>query len=405
MEVIVSPEDRDSLEGKTIYTSSDYPYLRDNGTRISLHKFIGNIIGLITGKNQVIDHKNGNKFDCRRENLRVLTYSQNAQNRLFMSTSSSGFRGVYKCVCGPRWQVYCGTNFIGYYDEAEEGAIAYDKYIIKYVNRDNPTNFEYSDTDKDEIVQSDFSPKETRKRDPVMLGIYWKEKNKKYEVRVFGNNVGMFRELDEAQKVRDKLYKDYNEKKEKERLSVEILVNNKGQAIIPLTGEDGTGKFAIVDREYWHDLMKSSWYLGNHGYPSSRRGKKLWTLHEYLTREWERNPRITLIDHFPNTDKLDNRMRNLRLATRSENSKNLSETARKKLSEQQKGSVKPRKSNRKYPEDNDLPKYVSGIRGKTAQGYTVQKCPGLKTKKFFNPSLSMSEKLELALAYLRTASV
>ena len=404
MEVLVSQEDKTEIENKQIYTSGKYPFLRVDGRRVSLHKFIAERMGLITRQGEVIDHINGNKFDARRDNLRVLNYSQNSQNRIMETKPASGFRGVYKCICGPRWQVYCGTTRIGYFTTPEDGANAYDKYVIKFVHRDGQTNFEHSETDKDEILKSDFEVQTAKKFDPEMKGIYWKEASQAYEVQVNGKNVvgRMFKELDEAQKARDDGYAKYNEEKERKRLEVPVRVNASGQAIIPLTGKRGVGKFCITDYDTWHELAKSSWNLANTGYPQARINNKLWNLHEYLMRDVEREKYVMVIDHI-NTNKLDNRVSNLRVVSRSENAKNLSEETRKKLSEIGKGSVKPRR-NRKNPEDNNLPKYVSSIRTAKYQGYTVQKHPTMKGRTFLNAELSMDEKLALALAYLSTAS-
>jgi hypothetical protein len=401
MEVLVSQEDKTEVDNNKIYMIDTYPYLRIDRKRITLHKFIANRMGLFTRQGEVIDHINGNKFDARRENLRILNHSQNNQNRFMESKPASGFRGVYKCVCGPRWATRFGTTLVGYFTTPEDGANAYDKYIIKFVHRDGQTNFEHSETDKDEILKSNFEIQMAKKFDPEMMGVYWKEDSRAYEVRVHGKNVGrMFKELDEAQKARDEGYKKYNEEKERKRLEVPILVNANGQAIIPLTGKRGVGKFGIVDHDVWHELMKSSWNLANTGYSQARINNKLWNLHEYLMRYIERDKKAMVIDHI-NTNKLDNRLSNLRVISRSENAQNLSEETRKKLSEISKGSVKPRK-NRKNPEDNNLPKYVSSIRTDKYQGYTIQGCPGLKSKKFINPKLSMEEKLKQALDYLRT---
>ena len=401
MEVLVSQEDKTEVENKQIYTSK-YPFLRVDGKRVSLHKFIAQRMGLVTRPGEVIDHINGNKFDARRENLRVLNYSQNNQNRSIESLPASGFRGVYKCVCGPRWAARFGVTRIGYFETSEESAKAYDKYIIKFVHRDGKTNFEYSETDKNEIIHSDFSTQAPKKFDPEMKGIYWKEDCQAYEVRVHGKNVGrMFKDLGEAQKARDDGYKRYNDQKELKRLEIPIRVNESGQAIIPLTGKRGNGKFGIVDNEIWRELVPSSWNLANTGYPQARINNKLWNLHEYLMRDIERDKKTMVIDHI-NTNKLDNRLSNLRVVGRSENAKNLSEETRKKLSDSQKDMVKS-KHNRKYPEDNSLPKYVSSIRTEKNQGYTIQKHPKLKGRTFLNAKLSMEEKLALALDYLRTA--
>ena len=401
MDVLVSLEDETEMINKQIYSSDTYPYLRIDGRRISLHKFIANRMGLITRQGEVIDHINGNKFDARRDNLRVLNYSQNSQNRIMETKPASGFRGVYKCVCGPRWQAYYGQIRIGYFTTPEDGAYAYDKYILKFVHRDGQTNFKYSETGKDEIVESDFDIQTPKKFDPEMKGIYWKKECQAYEVRVHGKSAGrMFKELDEAQKARDDVHKRHHEQKERKRLEVPIRVSESGQAIIPLTGKRGIGKLCIVDHAVWHELVKSSWNLANTGYPQARINNKLWNLHEYLMRDVERDKKAMVIDHI-NTNKLDNRLSNLRVASRSENAQNLSEETRKKLSDGQKGKVKPRHT-RKHVGDENLPKYVSSIRTEKTQGYIIQRHPILKGKKYTNPKLNMDEKLTLALAYLRT---
>jgi len=405
MEVLVSPEDHEAVFSSQLYIVKPYPFLRVDGKRITLHKFIANRMGLTPGKGELIDHENRNKFDARRENLRILKHSPNNQNREVAQPSASGFRGVYKCVCGPRWQVYYGPKRIGYFDTAEHGARAYDKYILKFVFRGGITNFKYSENEKDDIINSDFDVQVGKLRDPTMKGIYWKEQNQMYEVRIKGKNIGrMFKELDEAQRARDEAYKKVEEEEESARLSVPVTRNEIGQAVIPLTGKRGLGKFAIVDDEIWHELMKSSWNLANTGYPQSRIKNKLWNLHEYLFRNVERDTSLMVIDHYPNTNTLDNRLCNLRIATRSENAKNLSDEARKKISDRQRGTTKPKRK-RKNIEDNELPKYLSSIRTSKNMGYHVHKHPMLKHRVFTDPKLTMSEKLELALAYLRTASV
>ena len=54
-----------------------------------LHRLI-----LGAGAGDIVDHVNGDPLDCRKENLRIVTRSQNAANRS-KTTNPSGYRGVF----------------------------------------------------------------------------------------------------------------------------------------------------------------------------------------------------------------------------------------------------------------------------------------------------------------------
>jgi len=47
-------------------------------------------------ENREIDHRNLNKLDCRRQNLRICTRSQNMMNRGKQKNNSVGYKGVRK---------------------------------------------------------------------------------------------------------------------------------------------------------------------------------------------------------------------------------------------------------------------------------------------------------------------
>lgn len=57
--------------------------------KIALHNFI-----MKPEKGKMCDHINGNKLDCRKKNLRIVTRSQNCFNRKLNKNSSTGYKGV-----------------------------------------------------------------------------------------------------------------------------------------------------------------------------------------------------------------------------------------------------------------------------------------------------------------------
>ncbi len=72
-----------------------------------------------------VDHKNRNKLDNRRSNLRVATPRENASNR-GPRAHTSRFKGVTWHRCG-RWQVVCAGKYVGLFVDESSAAAAYDR--------------------------------------------------------------------------------------------------------------------------------------------------------------------------------------------------------------------------------------------------------------------------------------
>jgi len=130
------------IEGK-LTTNSRSPYAITRKTIIVggikkrkqfyIHRLIMNVLD----KSDVhIDHINGNTLDNRKENLRVVTRSQNMKNRKCSKGSKSKYLGlsytsILKRSGTVKWRVDIKPTgmkkvFLGYYHDEDEGGFAYN---------------------------------------------------------------------------------------------------------------------------------------------------------------------------------------------------------------------------------------------------------------------------------------
>lgn len=97
-----------------------------NKTIVLLHR---EILGLEFGDPNQGDHKNGNKFDNRKSNLRIVTNAQNRQNRDGLDkNNTSGYRGVYWEKKKRKWKAQYTLNnlhyHVGYFDNPRDANMA-----------------------------------------------------------------------------------------------------------------------------------------------------------------------------------------------------------------------------------------------------------------------------------------
>lgn len=97
-----------------------------------LHKIIAERMG-IDFSNQ-IDHKDGNKLNNQRNNLRPANKSQNNMNRKVHSNNTSGCTGVYQH--GDKWVASIKLKerllYLGLFDNYEEARRIREEAEIKY---------------------------------------------------------------------------------------------------------------------------------------------------------------------------------------------------------------------------------------------------------------------------------
>lgn len=93
-----------------------------------------------------IDHKNNNRLDNRRSNLRLATQSQNLANRgKYLDDTTSKYKGVSWNINAGKWRAYIKQNqkqiHLGYFDSEREAAVAYDNAARRLFGEFANTNF------------------------------------------------------------------------------------------------------------------------------------------------------------------------------------------------------------------------------------------------------------------------
>lgn len=86
--------------------------------------------------NMLSDHKNGNRYDCRKANLRLCNKQENNTNRCKSSRNTSGYKGISWNKSRSMWEVHIGYDGkkynLGYFDNIEEAIEVRKQAEIKH---------------------------------------------------------------------------------------------------------------------------------------------------------------------------------------------------------------------------------------------------------------------------------
>jgi hypothetical protein len=127
-----------SLRGFTLVDEVDYVKLRNWRWSLGSHGYAKRNVRL--GSKQIavllhreimdapaeleVDHKDGDRLNNLRSNLRLVTHAQNQQNRNPHERNTSGYRGVYWRA--GKWQAYGSLEgksyYLGRYDDINKAA-------------------------------------------------------------------------------------------------------------------------------------------------------------------------------------------------------------------------------------------------------------------------------------------
>lgn len=107
--------------------NTTYAQARLSGGKIvMMHRLLMN-----APNGMLVDHKDMNGLNNRRENLRISTRSENAYNQGVVARNTSGFKGVCWHKASGKWMARITSNgiheYLGLFDTAEK---AYDAYCL-----------------------------------------------------------------------------------------------------------------------------------------------------------------------------------------------------------------------------------------------------------------------------------
>lgn len=276
----------------------------------------------------MIDHKNGDKLDNRRSNLRFATAAQNSQNRPKKEGCSSEYIGVSLSRTG-KWEVYAMHEkkriYISCYDDEEYAALVYDVYSIHSYGADARINGFLDESEIAWIVRNGIPDEFKKKEKPGRVarnadmpkcirankaGTFTVQKKHNGSV-----HIGTFPTLDKAQKWLEELEEGWK-KEEQAKKDARVVTKNAG-GLAFLT--DKKGNEILVDEELWLELEETIWNQNDDGYTLTTKIEETGetSMHRHVWRKVKGPiPEGMTIDHI-NGNRSDNRICNLRLADAS----------------------------------------------------------------------------------------
>jgi len=136
--VLLDPEDEHLRN--FYYVGKAYAIREVAGRTEYMHKVI-----MKAGPDVQVDHKNLNPLDNRKDNLRICTSHQNAQNKALQTNNTSGYKGVGWRKSRSKWISSIRVNnqliHLGSYDSKEQAALMYDIAAKKYFGEFANVNF------------------------------------------------------------------------------------------------------------------------------------------------------------------------------------------------------------------------------------------------------------------------
>lgn len=329
LKVILSEEDVDKVMQHSWGMWGPYPYCKKLG--LKLHQYIMGPRPTDLPDNYIIDHINRVKVDASRENLRWVSPSFNAWN--VITASRTGYLGVRWMSQMDKWRVTFRGRHVGYFEDARDGFVHYATEAVREWPLWAPT----SDLlvgpgllshEEMCIIQATMTPSTDQGVRVLPRGVD-QIFNGSYQARLHSKYLGLFSTVEEAYGAYCQAKDMYDKALWDKHYQKAIPRDDKGNAVIHLTGKRGQGLMTFVPEELYHVLtFQRSWWLKD-GYPVAKWSGQSVALHIMVYRLL--HPTYIAvnggsIDHI-NHDEFDNTAANLRPANQSLQNRN----KRKKL--------------------------------------------------------------------------
>lgn len=112
------------------FDSYGYVTVRIDGVRHKLHRLV------LNSPDGIVDHRDGDRVNNLRSNLRLTSQHGNLANSTMKSTNTSGYKGVFWHKRANKWMaqlMYNGRSiYLGLHNTKEEAAMRYNEAAIKF---------------------------------------------------------------------------------------------------------------------------------------------------------------------------------------------------------------------------------------------------------------------------------